>query len=267
MAGRRPGCDHGPVTPVLHVREYGPADGLPILAVHGLTGHGARWQRLANEHLPGYHVIAPDLRGHGESTDYPPWTLEQHAADLLSVLDNLKVSGLPVVGHAFGGAAAIHLARLAPQRVTRLILLDPSIGLEPEFAMNTMAPWPLVFQSLEQAGAWQRTEWAGISLRDVEEELRANYEQVGNQWIPRYSYPAVTTAWSEMCRAAQLPPPTTRTLLVPSKRTRMVRPAFVQACLVTMQDQVEITELDSGPMMYLEQPVETADLIRDFLGR
>jgi lipase len=255
------------VAPALHVREFGPADGLPVLALHGLGGHGSRWRRLSEEYLPCYHLIAPDLRGHGRSLALPPWTLEQHAADLLSVLDDLKVSGLPVVGHGFGGAAAIYLARLAPQRVTKLVLLDPAIGLDPQFAMDAMAPWPQVFPSIEQAGTWQRTEWPGVSLRDVEEELAENFGQVGDRWMPKYSHCAVTTAWSEMCRSAQLPPPATQTLLVTALRTRVVRPAFLQACRITMRERVDMVQLDCGAMMYFERPEETSELIMDFLGR
>jgi lipase len=256
------------VTSALSVSEFGPEDGRPVLALHGIGGHGGRWRRLAEEYLLGYRLIAPDLRGHGESSKLPPWTLEQHAADLLSVMDSLDYSGLPVIGHGFGGAAAIHLARLAPQRVTKLILLDPAIGLDPQVAMDTMAPWPQVFQSLEQAGAWQRTEWPGVSLRDVEEELAENFAQVGgSQWMPKYSYATVTTGWSEMCRAAQLPPPGTRTLLVPAAQSQNVRPAFIRACQITMQEQLEAVELDCGPMMHFERPEETAELIMDFLGR
>lgn len=236
-----------------------------MLMLHGITGHGGRWKRLAEEHLYDYHVIAPDLRGHGMSTNLPPWTLEQHAADLLTVLDSLKVTGLPVVGHAFGGAAAIHLARLAPQRVTRLILLDPSIGLDPRYALETMAPWPHVFPSIEKAGEWQRNQWAGISLRDVEEELRENFMQMSGRWLPKYSHSAVCTGWSEMCRAAQLPPPTTRTLLVTALRAGIVRPAFVQACQMTMRKNLELAEVDSGHMLYFERPVQTAELIAGFI--
>jgi lipase len=261
------GWDHGGVTPALHVRAFGPEDGRPLLALHGLAGHGGRWKRLAEEFLLGYRVIAPDLRGHGESTTFPPWTLEQHAADLLSVLDSLSVTGLPVVGHGFGAAAAIHLARLAPQRITKLVLLDPAIGLDPQFVMDTMPPWPRVFATLEQAGVWQRGEWPGVSLRDVEEELTGNFVQTGGQWIPKSSYPTVTTAWSEMCRAAQLPPPATPTLLVTAAQSKLVRPAFIQACRITMQDRLDTVELDCGQMMYFERPVETAELITDFIGR
>lgn len=235
--------------------------------MHGVGGHGGRWKRLGEEFLSGFRLVAPDLRGHGESTDLPPWTLEQHAADLLSVLDSLTVTGLAVVGHGLGAAAAIHLARLAPQRVTKLMLLDPAIGLDPVFVRDTMPPWPQVFPSIEQAGVWQREQWPGVSLRDVEEELAGNFIQTSGRWLPKASYPATTTAWSEMSRAAQLPPPTTPTLLVKAARSQFVRPAFIQACKVTMQDMIDIVELDCGPMVSLERPEETAELITQFVGR
>lgn len=240
---------------------------MPVLALHGITGHGRRWRRLADEYLLGYRLIAPDLRGHGQSVRLPPWTLEQHAADLLAVLDRLGFSGLPVIGHSFGGAAAIHLARLAPQRVTRLVLLDPAIGLEAQFAFDSMSPWPHVFSSIEQASAWQRDQWADIDLKYVEDEIAENFVQIGNRWTPRYNHAAVITAWSEMCRAAQLPPPLTPTLLVPAVRARFVRPAFIQACLMTLQERLQLAEVDCGHMMQFERPSETAKLIMDFLGR
>jgi lipase len=212
-------------------------------------------------------VLAPDLRGHGNSTHLPPWTLEQHAADLLSVLDSLEVTGLPVVGHSFGAAAAIHLARLAPQRVTKLVLLDPAIGLDPQFVVDTMPPWPHVSPSAEHAADWLREKWAGTGMFDVDEELRENFVRMSGGWLPRYSYPATTTAWSEMSRAAQLPPPDTRTLLVSALRSPFVRPAFVRACQITLGDNLATAELDCGHMLYFERPVDTAELIMDFLGR
>src|SRR5437763_16911125 len=110
----------------LQVHEFGPPDGVPLLALHGLTGHGARWRALADEQLPGYRVIAPDLRGHGRSTSLPPLTLEEHAADVLRVIDRYRLAAVPVLAHSFGGAVALQAQRLAPGRVRKLVLLDPA---------------------------------------------------------------------------------------------------------------------------------------------
>ena len=96
-----------------------------MLVLHGVTGHAARWHVLA-EALPELRMIAVDLRGHGRSPWTPPWNLEQHVADVLAVLDDLDLARVTVVGHSFGGAIAVHLARTAPERVDGLVLLDPA---------------------------------------------------------------------------------------------------------------------------------------------
>jgi len=251
----------------LRVHEFGEPGDTPLLALHGVTGHGQRWQRLARQQLAGYRVIAPDLRGHGESVRLPPWTLERHAADLLAVLDRLGLSGLPVIGHSFGAAVAIYLARLAPQRVTKLILVDPAIGLEPDFADEHISDVPKVFGRWQDAAAEQRRIWPTLSDDLINEELAVNLVRLGDVWTPRYRHAAVITAWSEMCRAAQLPPPMTPTLLVSALRERFVRPEFVRACRITLGDRFEFASLDCGHMVYFERPVELHSLIDDFLGR
>ena len=51
----------------LHVHAWGPPDGEPLVCLHGVTGHGERFKRLAEERWTGRRVLAPDLRGHGRS--------------------------------------------------------------------------------------------------------------------------------------------------------------------------------------------------------
>ena len=81
-----------------------------MLALHGVTGHGGRFRRLAERGLPERRWLAPDLRGHGRSTWDPPWNAEQHVADLLETMDAEGVERCDVLGHSFGGLLATHLA-------------------------------------------------------------------------------------------------------------------------------------------------------------
>ena len=81
-----------------------------MLALHGVTGHGARFRDLAERGLPELRWLAPDLRGHGRSTWDAPWGAEQHVDDLLGVLDAEGIERCAVVGHSFGGFLATHLA-------------------------------------------------------------------------------------------------------------------------------------------------------------
>ena len=101
----------------------------PVLFVHGfastaaVTWGGSGWVRAFAE--VGRGAITPDLRGHGQSdkphraADYAP---RQLAADLVAVLDTLELERVDVIGYSMGSRVVAALARLAPERVRRLVL-------------------------------------------------------------------------------------------------------------------------------------------------
>src|SRR4051794_7931186 len=106
----------------LHVDEWGDP-GLPTLVcVHGVTAHGRRFERLARDRLGSrFHVVAPDLRGHGRSTWEPPWSIEQHLDDLVG---SVPADARLWVGHSFGGRLVLELAARPPPCVDPGVLLD-----------------------------------------------------------------------------------------------------------------------------------------------
>ena len=118
------------VTDLLHVHRYGPTRPPQILAVHGLTGHGRRWQTLATRHLPEFAIVAPDLIGHGRSSWAAPWSIDANVGALAGLLDADADGPVVVVGHSFGGAVALNLAAARPDLVAALVLLDPAVGLD-----------------------------------------------------------------------------------------------------------------------------------------
>lgn len=118
------------VNDVLNIRRFGPQKPAQILLIHGLTGHGQRWETLATQHLPEYAILAPDLIGHGRSTWAAPWTIDANVAALAGLLDADAQGPVWVVGHSFGGALALNLASARPELVAGLVLLDPAVGLD-----------------------------------------------------------------------------------------------------------------------------------------
>jgi pimeloyl-ACP methyl ester carboxylesterase len=108
------------------------AGGRPLLAVHGFTGakedFGDLVHRLA---AAGWHVLAPDLRGHGGS-DHPAgrssYTLELFADDVLGLADAVGWERFVLVGHSMGGMVAQLVALHCPERVLGLVLMDTSPG-------------------------------------------------------------------------------------------------------------------------------------------
>ena len=101
-----------------------------VLAIHGITSSHLVWPLLVAQ-LPGVRVIAPDLRGRGSSRDIAgSGGMLAHSADMVSLLDALGIDSLPVIGHSMGGFVSVVLAHTAPERVSRLVLLDGGLPLD-----------------------------------------------------------------------------------------------------------------------------------------
>lgn len=108
----------------LHVSEFGPDDGMPVLAIHGITSNSRAWAAFAR-HLPEVRLLAPDLRGRGRSRDLAPSAgLRTHAADLAELLDARGLAPVPVVGHSMGAFVAVALADARPDLVSSFLLVD-----------------------------------------------------------------------------------------------------------------------------------------------
>jgi pimeloyl-ACP methyl ester carboxylesterase len=113
----------------LAVRRWpGRPGGGTVLAVHGITGNGLAWARVAQE-LDGVEVIAPDLRGRGHSRDVRGRsTMARHADDLLAVLDHFAAGPAVLAGHSMGGWVACVAARRDPARYAGVVLVDGGLG-------------------------------------------------------------------------------------------------------------------------------------------
>jgi lipase len=250
----------------LHVHEFGSPGSPPLLALHGVTGHGARWKSFSRSQLSRYRVLAPDLRGHGRSPALPPWTLEQHAADLLAVIDGYGLDAVPVLGHSYGGLIALHLCRLAPGRISKLVLLDPAAGVSPDLALDRALLPQRTFPDRPSAWDAQRHDWPAAPDELIAEEVIEHLEHTGDGWRFRYCAPSVAAAWSEMARAPVFPADGTPTLLVRARRERYVSEAFVGGCDLLLGPDFQLVDVDAGHMLYLERPEYTGSLITDFIG-
>jgi pimeloyl-ACP methyl ester carboxylesterase len=96
----------------------------PVLAIHGISSQRKLWNWLRAQR-PGLSLIAPDLRGRGDSVGVTgPSSVARHAADLIAVLDHLGLDAVTVCGMSMGGFVAVELATAYPDRVKSLVLVD-----------------------------------------------------------------------------------------------------------------------------------------------
>jgi pimeloyl-ACP methyl ester carboxylesterase len=117
----------------LHVRSFGETvhgDGPPFVLLHGLGVSGVVWTAFARRQLSDRTVIAPDLRGHGESdrASDGAYEIANYAADVAHLIHD-RFHGTPValVGHSLGGLVAIEIARHRQDLVACLAVLDPPL--------------------------------------------------------------------------------------------------------------------------------------------
>jgi pimeloyl-ACP methyl ester carboxylesterase len=96
--------------------------GAPLLLLHGFTGTGDDWQHVFAEPLPGYRILAPDLREHGQSTN-PAGTFKfaEVAADMFALLDTLGIARIKAIGMSAGANTLLHMATQQPARVEAMI--------------------------------------------------------------------------------------------------------------------------------------------------
>lgn len=240
-----------------------------MLALHGVSGHGARWWAVA-ERLRHVRIIAPDLRGHGRSPYLPPWSIEQHVQDLIAVLDAEEVGPLLVVGHSYGGAIATHLARAVPERVSGLLLLDCAMGVPAAAALDSAHAYctPSILTDTEQARTEQQQSWSGAPAAAVDAEVANHLMALPDGRLTwRISTPAMVASWSELARPLVVPPAGMSTVLV---RAGQVDPPYVSSELVeafTQQLGPALTThtVDTGHMMEQEDPALMAGLIDDMV--
>ena len=112
----------------MNVAEAGPADGPPALLLHGFPDRWQLWRhQIAALSAAGHRVVAPDLRGFGES-DRPEaveaYRMRTLVGDVVGLLDALGIGRSAVVGHDWGAALAWNVAAAVPAKVSHLAVVS-----------------------------------------------------------------------------------------------------------------------------------------------
>ncbi|WP_420145135.1 alpha/beta fold hydrolase [Sphingobium sp.] len=116
----------------LHYLDWGNPSAPTLILVHGGFDHARSWDWTARALSRDFHVIAPDLRGHGDSG----WSLDgcypiaNYVYDLAQLIDMLDRSPVTIVGHSLGGAISLRYSGLFPEKLHRLVAIE-GLGLSP----------------------------------------------------------------------------------------------------------------------------------------
>jgi pimeloyl-ACP methyl ester carboxylesterase len=126
----------------MHYLDYG-SEGPVVLMLHSLSGNADIFHGLVAKGLnQSLRLIIPDLRGRG-FTDKPTdgYSLEEQSMDMIAFLDQLGLQEVIVCGHSFGGLFGAYLAANYPERVTKLILIDAAVELNPLTPLLVLMPF------------------------------------------------------------------------------------------------------------------------------
>ncbi|MBF6568828.1 MAG: alpha/beta hydrolase [Candidatus Binataceae bacterium] len=145
----------------LHYLEFGVRTSPVVVCIHGLTRSAHDFDPLAPYLAAKYRVIALDVRGRGDSQWGPPdqYNAPIYASDLESMLDQLGIDRVSLIGTSMGGRISILYGGTHPERIERLVLNDIGPALSPA-ASNQINRWvasaPGEFASLGDAIAHYR---------------------------------------------------------------------------------------------------------------
>jgi lipase len=253
----------------LALYEWGDPGDPRVVCLHGVRNHGRHFKSLASA-LPGFHVLAPDLLGHGFSPWEPPWDIGAH---LDAIVETVGARPATLVGHSFGGRLALELAARAPKLIPKLVLLDPAILLPGHVALAAAenARIDKSYVSFDEL----------IELRYDESQLhRAPRELVvqdleshvvlddDGRYRYRYCQSAVVTAYGEM---ASQPPRfedvRVPTLLVLGKRSYLPYDHLLDAHQSALGDLLEVVVVPGGHTVLWDALEETAAAVSAFLAR
>jgi len=117
----------------LHYVDWGNRGAPPLLLVHGGRDHCRNWDWVAKSLRDEYHIIAPDLRGHGDSSWVlgGPYTLSDYVYDIAQLIHQQKLAPLTIIGHSLGGMISLRYTGIYPEMVKKVIAIE-GLGFPPE---------------------------------------------------------------------------------------------------------------------------------------
>lgn len=110
----------------LHFADWGNEDAPPLILIHGGRDHCRSWDSIALSLRPHFHVLAPDLRGHGDSdwTKGGSYALTEYVYDLTRLVQGVAGQQVTIIGHSMGGMVSLIYSGSFPDKVARLVVLD-----------------------------------------------------------------------------------------------------------------------------------------------
>lgn len=271
-----------------NVRDRGNKDGLPVVMIHGWPESSYCWEGVTEFLDPNIRVIAPDLRGLGDSErtmDVTAYKKEELAKDVIEVIDALGIDEFFLVGHDWGGIVAQELAFLVPDRVKKFVILNIPILTNVKGAekmgeiMASIKFFPYWYQYFQMQPILPETMIKGnertwVSFFYGEQGLKGIIPaETINEYVRCYSIDNTPATAASYYRAMPLETPHWETLIgkkfaMPSlyiygNEDTVILPANITH-LEDCFDSIRVEQIKAAHFLHEEKPSEVAELMNDF---
>ncbi len=273
-----------------HIQEWGDSNLPKLFMLHGWMDCGATYKYVVPQLEKHFHIIAPDLRGFGE-TEHDPngYWFPDYLADLEVILNHYAPTGqVDLVGHSMGGNIALMYAGIRAERVGRVLSLE-GLGLppsEPSEAVGKYQQWMQQVLSDEPSKVYPSADILKHSIYKINPSLPDHIiEDLAELWGKpfgddgavmlkhdhkhrnvnpiRYNFDDAIEIWKGVQAKTGLVMASESKLY--SHFSKIGRIEEARTALGVNDDNYYLVE-NSNHMLHLEQPEDTAKLILDFFG-
>jgi pimeloyl-ACP methyl ester carboxylesterase len=254
----------------LHYLDWGSPDKPPFIMLHGIGRVAHSFDHIAPHFTDRYHVMAMDMRGHGDSAWSPEgaYLVEDYVKDLEAVVEQLNLHGLTLLGNSTGGRVVQVYAGLHPDRMARLVVED--VG--PERTNEIASAFARRVQQEDKGWASEDELLASLMKNSrISEELQRNYAHFGSKvredgrvvWKrdPNLVKGFVPTELWEYVRKIKCP-----TIYILGGASSIVPPETQKELKATLPSVEIVTMPGLGHYPHVESPEEYLKIVTAFLN-
>ncbi|MEG4305380.1 alpha/beta hydrolase [Microcoleus sp. D3_18a_C4] len=249
-----------------------------LLLLHGLADSACVWTNLGNYLSNRYHIVAPDMRGHGESSKPKiGYTFESAIADLEALMAHLNWPDAHILGHSWTGKLAAIWARQNPDRFCSMILVDPIFITKMPAAMKLTLPivyrkldclkcvGPFATLSQAEAAAKQSGEyadWSDLQQMVFQQQIE---EKSDGSWGSKFAIAARNQIFAEVMKVAGLTENIDIQTLFVQPEKGVNRMAWQMQPYKTYLKNLTVAKVPGNHWSFLTQPETFNQTVADFL--
>ena len=251
----------------------------PLLLLHGLADCALVWASLGDYLAPNYHIIAPDLRGHGDSSKPPEgYQFADFIRDLEALMQHLGWSSASVLAHSWSAKLLTIWATQHPERFRNLILVDP-------FFIDKIPSWlgitlPILYRVLpflkimRSFDSYEAAEKLARQLKQYrgwtplqQQVFQASIEEKSDgTWSSKFIVPARDRIFQEVMGVAGLTKPIEIPTLFIKPRQGLNRTSWQLKPYRTYLSNLTISEVPGNHWAFLVEPEIFNRTVADFLN-